>query len=83
MSANLERKIFQTFALVWFGQMISMIGSSMTWVAVLIWVWKLTGRATDLALFGFFSQLPQIFMYPVSGTIVDRFNRKLLMIVGD
>ncbi|MGD1921520.1 MAG: MFS transporter [Pleurocapsa sp.] len=71
------------FSLIWFGQMISMIGSSMTWFAVSIWVWQLTGRATDLALFGFFSQLPQIFMYLFSGTIVDRGNRKLLMIVGD
>ncbi|PSB06391.1 hypothetical protein C7B62_22955 [Pleurocapsa sp. CCALA 161] len=63
--------------------MISMIGSSMTWFAVSIWIWQLTGRATDLALFGFFSQLPQIFTYLISGTIVDRTNRKLLMIVGD
>lgn len=83
MPVNSERKNFQTFALVWFGQMISLIGSSMTWFAVSIWMWQLTGRATDLALFGFFSQLPQILMYLISGTIVDRGNRKLLMIVGD
>jgi MFS transporter, DHA3 family, macrolide efflux protein len=83
MSTNLEPRNFQTFALIWFGQMISMIGSTMTWFAVSIWVWELTSRATDLALFGFFSQLPQIFMYLISGTIVDRGNRKLLMIVGD
>jgi MFS transporter, DHA3 family, macrolide efflux protein len=83
MSTNLEPRNFQTFALIWFGQMISMIGSTMTWFAVSIWVWELTGRATDIALFGFFSQLPQILMYLISGTIVDRGNRKLLMIVGD
>ena len=83
MSTNPEPKSFRTFAFVWFGQLISMIGSSMTWFAVSIWVWQLTGRATDLALFGFFSQLPQIFMYLISGTIVDRSSRKLLMIVGD
>lgn len=83
MSTNSEQRSFRTFAFIWFGQMISMIGSSMTWFAVSIWVWQLTGRATDLALFGFFSQLPQILMYLISGTIVDRGNRKLLMIVGD
>lgn len=83
MSANSKARNFQTFAIIWFGQMISMIGSSMTWFAVSIWVWQLTGRATDIALFGFFSQLPQILMYLISGTIVDRGNRKLLMIVGD
>ncbi|NEQ32173.1 MAG: MFS transporter [Leptolyngbya sp. SIO4C5] len=83
MPANSEHRSFRTFTFVWFGQLISMIGSSMTWFAVSIWVWQLTGRATDLALFGFFSQLPQIFMYLISGTVVDRASRKLLMIVGD
>lgn len=83
MPTNSESRTFRTFAFIWFGQLISQIGSSMTWFAVSIWVWQLTGRATDLALFGFFSQLPQIFMYLISGTIVDRFSRKLLMIVGD
>lgn len=78
MSRNLR-----TFTIVWLGQTISILGSSMTEFAFSIWVWKLTGRATDLALFGFFSQLPQILISLISGALVDRWNRKLLMIVGD
>lgn len=73
----------RTFGIVWFGQTISMLGSGMTRFAFSIWVWKLTGHATDLALFGFFSQLPQIFMSLISGSIVDHHNRKLLIISGD
>jgi MFS transporter, DHA3 family, macrolide efflux protein len=57
MSSNLR-----TFTLIWLGQTVSILGSSMTNFAFSIWVWQLTGHATDLALFGFFSQLPQIFM---------------------
>jgi len=49
-----KRRNLRTFALVWFGQSISILGSSMTAFAFSIWVWQLTGHATDLALFGFF-----------------------------
>lgn len=83
MSTNSTKRNLRAFAIIWFGQTISILGSSMTNFAFSIWVWQLTGNATDLALFGFFSQLPQIFMSLVSGSIVDRQNRKLLMIVGD
>jgi MFS transporter, DHA3 family, macrolide efflux protein len=83
MSTNSTTRNLRTFAIVWFGQTISMFGSGMTGFAFSIWVWNLTGHATDLALFGFFSQLPQIFMSVISGAIVDRWNRKILMIVGD
>lgn len=83
MSTNSTTRNLRTFAIVWFGQTISMFGSGMTGFAFSIWVWNLTGHATDLALFGFFSQLPQIFMSLISGSIVDRWNRKMLMIVGD
>ena len=74
---------FRTFTIIWFGQTISFLGSGMTQFAFSIWVWQLTGQVTDLALFGFFAQLPQILMSLISGVIVDRTNRKLLMILGD
>ncbi|ACB52409.1 hypothetical protein cce_3061 [Crocosphaera subtropica ATCC 51142] len=72
-----------TFFLIWFGQMVSTIGSYMTVFALTIWIWQLTNSATALTLVGFFSQLPRIFVTPVAGIIVDRVNRKYLMILGD
>ena len=73
----------RTFIIVWLGQTVSLIGSSMTAFAISIWVWKLTGQATALALFGFFMQVPQLLIAPFAGVIVDRCNRKLLMTIGD
>ncbi|MEL4897146.1 MFS transporter [Crocosphaera sp. Alani8] len=72
-----------TFFLIWFGQMVSTIGSYMTVFALTIWVWDSTNSATALTLVGFFSQLPRIFVTPVAGIIVDRVNRKYLMLIGD
>lgn len=71
------------FILVWSGQTASIIGSQMTSFAMTIWAWEITGHATALALFGLFNQLPRILIAPFAGVIVDRFNRKVLMMVGD
>ncbi|MBF2047865.1 MAG: MFS transporter [Leptolyngbya sp. IPPAS B-1204] len=69
--------------IIWAGQLASTIGSKMTWFALTIWAWEVTGSATALALVGFFSQLPSILVTIVAGLIVDRFNRKYLMLLGD
>jgi DHA3 family macrolide efflux protein-like MFS transporter len=73
----------RTFTLIWFGQLVSTIGSYMTEFALILWAWEVTGSATALALMGFFSQLPRIPITLVAGLIVDRFNRKHLMMLGD
>ena len=51
--------------------------------ALTLWAWQLTGSATALALVGFFSLLPRIFISIFAGIIVDRANRKHLMMLGD
>lgn len=55
----------------------------MTEFALTLWAWEATGSATVLALVGFFSQMSQIPMTLVAGLIVDRCNRKQLMLLGD
>jgi MFS transporter, DHA3 family, macrolide efflux protein len=79
---NLPPKL-RTFIVVWLGQFVSTIGSNMTGFAIEIWAWEITGKATSLTLVGFFGLLPSIIISPISGVIVDKFNRKLLMMLGD
>ena len=73
----------RTFTIIWFGQLVSTIGSYMTEFVLTIWAWETTGSATALALIGFFSQVPRIPITLFAGLIVDHFNRKQLMMVGD
>ena len=73
----------RTFLTIWIGQIVSTIGSYMTVFALTIWVWQVTGSATALTLVSFFVQLPRLLITPFSGIIVDRFNRKKLMLLGD
>ena len=73
----------RTFTILWFGQLISLLGTAMTRFAILIWAYQQTGAATTLALLGFFSFIPLILLSPIAGVIVDRLNRKQIMILTD
>jgi DHA3 family macrolide efflux protein-like MFS transporter len=71
------------FTAVWAGQLVSLLGTSMTNFAVIIWAWEKTGVATALALVGFSFVAPYILMSPFAGALVDRWNRKLVMMLSD
>ncbi len=71
------------FTLLWVGQIVSMLGSAMTWFAFTIWVWKATGSITSLAIISFSAYLPPTLLAPLAGTFVDRWNRKLVMMLSD
>lgn len=73
----------RSFTLLWFGQMISLIGSAMTWFAFTIWAWEETGKASALATISFFAFLPAVLFSPIAGAFVDRWNRKLVMALSD
>ena len=71
------------FTVIWGGQFFSMLGTNMTNFALTIWAWQVTGKATTLALTGLAYVLPNILLYPVAGALVDRWNRKLVMMLSD
>jgi len=71
------------FTVVWFGQLVSFLGTSMTNFALTIWAWEKTGEATALALVGFSFVLPYILASPFAGALVDRWDRKLVTMMSD
>lgn len=71
------------FVIVWFGQLISLLGTSITRFAVTLWAWELTGQATALSLAAFFGFVPVMLMSPLAGALVDRWNRKLVIMLSD
>lgn len=71
------------FTIVWIGQLVSLLGTSMTNFALTIWAFEQTGRATDLALIGFFFMVPLLIVSPMAGAIVDRHDRKFMMMISD
>ncbi len=71
------------FTLVWVGQLVSLLGSAMTGFALTIWAYERTEKATVLALAGFFFVTPMLIFSPIAGALVDRSNRKLMMMLSD
>ena len=73
----------KTFSIIWAGQIFSLIGSAMSQFALIIWAYQITERATALALVAFFGFAPTVLFSPFAGALVDRWNRKLTMMLSD
>ncbi|MCT7989057.1 MFS transporter [Laspinema olomoucense] len=73
----------RVFLIVWFGQLISLIGSGLTNFALGVWVYQRTGSVTQFSLILLFGLLPSIVVSPIAGAMVDRWNRRWCMILSD
>lgn len=83
MTSETPRRGFSTFALIWFGQVVSMFGTGLTAFALGVWVYQQTGSVTRFTLIAFFATLPAIVLSPLAGALVDRWDRKRAMIIAD
>lgn len=71
------------FFTIWTGQAFSLIGSRVVQFALVWWLTQLTGSATVLATASMVAIIPEIFLAPIAGAYVDRWNRRLVMIAAD
>jgi MFS transporter, DHA3 family, macrolide efflux protein len=71
------------FFVIWTGQAFSLVGSALVQFALVWWLTKTTGSATVLATATLVALLPQILLGPFVGALVDRWNRRLIMIIAD
>jgi len=73
----------KTFAVIWSGQLASILSSSVVAFAIIFWVSLETGSAQVLALATIAGMLPQSLLGPLVGVYVDRWDRKWTMILAD
>src|SRR3972149_4986263 len=70
------------FSLLSFGQFVSLIGSGMTCFAQSIWVYTQQGGSiVNLTMLAVFAQLPGVLISPIAGVLIDRWDRRWVMIV--
>jgi len=79
----LPRNWAARFFTVWGGQAFSLFGSALVQFALVWYLTKQTGSATILATATLIAMLPQIVLGPFAGALVDRWNRRIIMIVAD
>jgi len=73
----------KNFYKLWLGELISSIGSGMTAFALSVYVYKKTGSVSYVSLITLLSFMPSIVLSPIGGLLADRYDRRLLMIIGD
>lgn len=73
----------RNYAPMWVGQAVSMLGSGLVQFALVWYLTERTGSATILAMATFVALIPRVILGPFAGALVDRLNRKMIMIVSD
>ena len=80
---NNTGKSFGAFMLLWSGGFISAIGSGLTSFGLGVYIFQQTGKASQMALVTLLAFLPSLLLGPVAGVLADRYDRRLLMVLGD
>ncbi|NDJ74707.1 MAG: MFS transporter [Chloroflexi bacterium] len=73
----------RAFFTIWTAQALSLLGSNLVQFALVWWLTTETGSATVLALAWLLAIVPQVALGPLVGTLVDRWNRRRVMIAAD
>lgn len=74
---------FRSFIIIWIAQLVARIGNGLTAFGLGVHVYQESGLTTSVALVTLAAFLPSLLLGPFGGVLADRFDRRLLMILGD
>ncbi len=74
---------FSKFILLWAGELISGVGGGLTSFELGVYVFQKTGSAASMALVTLLAFLPTLLFSVPAGVLADRYDRRLLMMIGD
>lgn len=78
-----KKNSFSKFMLLWAGQFVSAVGGGLTSFGLGVYVFRQTGSAGSMALVTLLAFLPTLILGVPAGILADRYDRRLLMMVGD
>ena len=81
--AQFQSHSIKGFFVLFSGQSISLLGSQIVQFALVWWLVQETNSATVLSIAALFGFLPQVVLGPIIGSLVDRWNRKQIMLLAD
>lgn len=74
---------FPKFLLLWTGSLISSVGGGLTSFGLGVYVFQQTGSAAGMALVTLLAFLPTLLLSVPTGVLADRYDRRVLMMIGD
>jgi DHA3 family macrolide efflux protein-like MFS transporter len=73
----------RTFSVIWLGQLVSGLGTGLTGFALPVWIYQQTGSVEAFGLLFFAATVPSVLVSPFAGALVDRWDRRAVLIVSD
>ena len=83
MTETKTKNNYGRFLLLWAGEFISSIGGGLTSFGLGLYIFQKTGSAADMALLTLLGFLPGLILKVPAGVLADRYDRRLLMMIGD
>lgn len=83
MKENKNRLWTRSFFMLWQGQLVSTLGNAVYSIALGFWILEVTGSTALMGILMAASTLPGVLVSPFAGVLVDRFNRKYILILMD
>ncbi len=80
---NESENLYSKFLLIWFGQFISIIGTGLTIFSLGVYVYQQTSTASSYVFILMCAFLPPFLLKPYGGILADRYDRRLMMVIGD
>ncbi|MDY5219819.1 MAG: MFS transporter [Eubacteriales bacterium] len=77
------KRNYRRFLLLWAGELVSSIGGGLTSFGLGVYVFQQTGSAANMALITLLAFLPTLLLSVPAGVLADRYDRRLLMMLGD
>lgn len=74
---------FKRFLLLWVGEFISSIGGGLTSFGLGVYIFNQTGSAASMGIVTLLGFLPTLLLGVPAGVLADRYDRRLLMMIGD
>ena len=78
-----KKSNFPKFMLLWSGELVSAIGGGLTSFGLGVYVFRQTGSAAGMALVTLLAFLPPLLLSVPAGVLADRYDRRILMMIGD
>ncbi|MFX1567404.1 MAG: MFS transporter [Promethearchaeota archaeon] len=78
-----NKQTFRNYIVFWIGQLFSVLGSSISQFAIIWWITDTTGSTMLLSLASFLYILPMTIVVALSGVIIDKWNRKGIIMIVD
>jgi len=74
---------FQNYLFFWFGQLFSLLGSSIIQFVIIWWIADVTASPIYVSFAFFLGSIPMVIITPIVGVFIDRWNRKVIIAVTD